>query len=72
MIQIKTLDIDYNHPAIVAYQEAFKKGYEELTPTQKKLFEKQSKKIHVQSPELRKALYEHRKRNKTQQRHGLV
>jgi len=55
-MKIVKLKIDPNHPAILAYQEDFKRGYAMLSKEQKKLFKKMSKQGSIQNPELKKAL----------------
>jgi|688.fasta_scaffold81513_3 hypothetical protein len=55
-MKLVKLQIDNNNPAIIAYQEAFKRGYANLSEEQKAHFDKHAKEGDVQSEELRKLL----------------
>ena len=55
-MKIVKLKIDPNHPAILAYQEDFKRGYAMLSKEQKKLFNSRAKYADIQSKKLKQAL----------------
>ena len=55
-MKLVKLQIDNNNPAIIAYQEAFKRGYANLSEEQKILFDKHAEEGDVQSEELKKLL----------------
>ena len=63
-MKITKLKIDPNNPAILAYEEAFKRGYAKLTAEQKKLLDSRNECPDIQNPELRKALIKSKKLSK--------
>lgn len=52
-MKIKRIKIDNNEPSVVAYQEAFKRGYSRLSDKQKAILKANAKNTNIKNKELR-------------------